>query len=56
MLPPMKKKTILEPSLNVDPMMNDKAIFIFKQLENKHYKKDVTFDEFLHEFHLEEVD
>jgi hypothetical protein len=55
-LPPMRQTTILEPLSNPDPTIKDRAKLFFKQLETKHYTKNVTFDDFLYEFQLEETD
>lgn len=50
--PPMRQTTILEPLLNVDPVLIDRSKLFFKQLETKHYIKQITFDNFLDEVQL----
>lgn len=55
-LPPMRRKLVLEPSTTIDNRMKDKAKELLRQLEYKHYTKETTFDNFLEDLNINEIE
>ena len=52
LLPPINKVVILHPLEHSDHLLQQKAKEIFAILENREYKKNTTFDDFLMDFQL----
>ena len=55
-MPPMKRTRILEPITLLDESINEKVSLLQSTLEQKHYEKSTSHENFLDEFHLIETD
>ena len=55
-MPPMKIKRILEPITSLHDSINEKFVSLQSTLEQKHYDKSISHENFLDELHLTETD